>query len=245
MAHSSVWLELLPARICSNPTNMRAVAQNLCDLVHTGITIGGIWQAAGALEYGIVGLNEDPPAVNARKPFLLPPITWRYIILRNRAGGEDAMIQIILLLLIGVAAASNAFAGDGSRGFSNSDIKGSYGLLAQGSSAVPGTQIAFPAVYIGKVVSDGKGNLQGMGTINPGGPISGLQPGQSVTLTGMYDVETDGTGEFTGTGAGGSPSAKSNSNDPSSVLGSGALVIESLGEIELVSTETNRVFTQP
>jgi hypothetical protein len=61
-------------------------------------------------------------------------------------------------------------------------------------------------------------------------------------LTGTYDVDADGTGEFTGSGAGGSPSTTSNSNAPPSVLGAGALVIESLNEIELVSTETNRVF---
>lgn len=152
------------------------------------------------------------------------------------------MIRIMLSLLIVLAAASSTFAEDRPRTFSNSDIKGNYGLLAQGSSAVPGTPIAFPAVYVGKVVSDGNGNLQGMGTINPGGPISGLQPGQPVTLTGTYAVDTDGTGDFTGTGAGNTPSATSNSNDPPSVLGAGALVIESFNQIELVSTEPNRVF---
>jgi len=115
-------------------------------------------------------------------------------------------------------------------------------LLAQGTSAVPGTPIAFPAVYIGQVVSDGNGNLQGMGTINPGGPLSGLQPGQPVMLTGTYDIDADGTGDVTGSGTGGSPSATSNSNTPPSVLGAGALVIQSLDEIELVSTETDRVF---
>ena len=84
------------------------------------------------------------------------------------------MIRLTLSLLIVLLAVSNGFAGERSRGFSNSDIKGAYGLLAQGASAVPGTPIAFPAIYIGQVVSDGNGNLQGMGTINPGGPISGL-----------------------------------------------------------------------
>jgi hypothetical protein len=152
------------------------------------------------------------------------------------------MIRIMLSLLIVLAAASSTFAEDRPRTFSNSDIKGHYGLLAQGSSVVPGTPIAFPAVYVGKVVSDGNGNLQGMGTINPGGPISGLQPGQPVTLTGTYAVDTDGTGDFTGTGSGNTPSATSNSNDPPSVLGAGALVIESFNQIELVSTEPNRVF---
>ena len=152
------------------------------------------------------------------------------------------MIRLTLSLLIVLLAVSNAFAGERSRGFSNSDVKGAYGLLAQGTSAVPGTTIAFPAIYIGQVVSDGNGNLHGMGTINPGGPLSGLQPGQSVMLTGTYDIDADGTGDVTGSGTGGSPSATSNSNTPPSVLGSGTLVIQSLDEIELVSTETDRVF---
>ena len=152
------------------------------------------------------------------------------------------MIRLTLSLLIVLLAVSNAFAGERSRGFSNSDVKGAYGLLAQGTSAVPGTTIAFPAIYIGQVVSDGNGNLHGMGTINPGGPLSGLQPGQSVMLTGTYDIDADGTGDVTGSGTGGSPSATSNSNTPPSVLGAGALVIQSLDEIELVSTETDRVF---
>ena len=151
-------------------------------------------------------------------------------------------MRIMLSLLIVLVAASNTFAGERSRGFSNSDIKGAYGLLAQGTSAVPGTPIAFPAVYIGQVVSDGNGNLQGMGTINPGGPLSGLQPGQPVMLTGTYDIDADGTGEVTGSGTGSSQSATSNSSSPPSVLGAGALVIQSLDQIELVSTETDRVF---
>ena len=152
------------------------------------------------------------------------------------------MMRIMLSLLIVLLAASNAIAGERSRGFSNSDIKGAYGLLAQGTSAVPGTPIAFPAVYIGQVVSDGNGNLRGMGTINPGGPLSELQPGQPVMLTGTYDIDADGTGEVTGSGTGGSPSATSASNSPPSVLGAGALVIQSLDEIEVVSTQSDRVF---
>ena len=152
------------------------------------------------------------------------------------------MIRLTLSLLIVLLAVSNGFAGERSRGFSNSDIKGAYGLLAQGASAVPGTPIAFPAIYIGQVVSDGNGNLQGMGTINPGGPISGLQPGQPVMLTGTYDIDADGTGEVTGSGAGGAQLATSASNGPPFVLGAGALVILSLDQIEVVSTETDRVF---
>lgn len=152
------------------------------------------------------------------------------------------MIRIMLSLLIVLVAASNTFAGDGSQNFSDADIKGSYGLLAQGSSVVPGTQISFPAVIVGKLFSDGKGHLQGTGTVNPGGPVSGLEPGQSVTITGTYDVDTDGTGDFTASATATSPSATSNSSDPPSIQLGGALVIESFAdEVQLVSTQTNRV----
>jgi hypothetical protein len=152
------------------------------------------------------------------------------------------MIRIILSLLIFLVAASETFAADGSRRFSNSDIKGNYGLLAQGNSVVAGTQISFPAVFVARISSDGKGNLQGMGTINPGGLISGLMPAQLVALDGEYEVDEDGTGEYTGSAAPPPPSATSNSSDPPSVLGSGALVIASSNnEIQLVSTQANRV----
>jgi hypothetical protein len=78
--------------------------------------------------------------------------------------------------------------------------------------------------------------------INPGGPISGLTPGQLVALDGTYEVENDGTGEYTGPAAPPSPSATSNSGAPPSVLGSGALVIRSSNnEVQLVSSQTNRV----
>jgi len=160
----------------------------------------------------------------------------------NHAVGEDALIRITFSLVIVLVAISNAFAGDGSRRFGNSDIKGDYGLLAQATSVVSGTQIAFPAVFVGRVSSDGKGNLRGMGTINPGGPISGLTAGQLVALNGTYEVDDDGTGEYTGSATPPSPSTASNSSDPPSVLGSGALVIASSNnEIQLVSTQTNRV----
>lgn len=144
------------------------------------------------------------------------------------------MKRILLSLLIMLLAAANSFARDRSQAFSNADIKGSYGLLAQGTSADPGAQISFPAVYVGIVSSDGNGDLQGNGTINPGGPLSGLTPGQAVTLTGTYSVDTDGTGNVTGSGAG--------VNDPPSVLGAGALVIELSNQIQVVSTQTDRVF---
>ena len=172
-------------------------------------------KTAEALEDGIVGINEGLISARrcgrARKRFCLPAISPRHMIARITSSGGNAMIRLTLSLLMVLLAVSNAFAGERSRGFSNSDIKGAYGLLAQGTSAVPGTPIAFPAIYIGQVVSDGNGNLQGMGTINPGGPISGLQPGQPVMLTGTYDIDADGTGDVTGSGTGGSPSATSNS----------------------------------
>jgi hypothetical protein len=141
---------------------------------------------------------------------------------------------ILLSQAIMLLAAANTFAADRSQAFSNADIKGSYGLLAQGTSADPGAQISFPAVYVGVVSSDGNGNLRGNGTINPGGPLSGLTPGQAVTLTGTYSVDADGTGNVTGSGAA--------ANDPPSVLGAGALVLESSNQIQVVSTQTDRVF---
>lgn len=144
------------------------------------------------------------------------------------------MKRILLSLAIMLLVAANTFAADRSQAFSNADIKGSYGLLSQGTSADPVAQISFPAVYVGIVSSDGNGNLQGNGTINPGGPLSGLTPGQAVTLTGTYSVDTDGTGSVTGSGAA--------ANDPPSVLGAGALVIESSNQIQVVSTQTDRVF---
>jgi hypothetical protein len=126
------------------------------------------------------------------------------------------MIRMMFSLLIALAAASNTFAGDRSQAFGDTDIRGNYGLLAQGSSVVPGTQIAFPAVIVGRLFSDGKGNLQGTGIVNPGGPVSGIGPGQSVTITGTYDVDTDGTGDFTASAAAASPSATSKKQRPPS-----------------------------
>jgi hypothetical protein len=144
------------------------------------------------------------------------------------------MKRILLSLVFMLLAATSTFAADRWQAFSNADIKGSYGLLAQGTSADPGAQISFPAVYVGVVSSDGNGNLRGNGTINPGGPLSGFTPGQAVTLTGTYSIDTNGTGNVTGSGAA--------ANDPPSVLGAGALVIESSNRIQVVSTQTDRVF---
>ena len=47
-------------------------------------------------------------------------------------------MRMLLAPLMVVLVAANALARDGSRGFSNSDIKGNYSWLAQGSSIVPG-----------------------------------------------------------------------------------------------------------
>ena len=77
-------------------------------------------------------------------------------------------MRMLLAPLMVVLVAANAWARDGSRGFSNSDIKGNYSWFAQGSSIVSGTHIAFPVVVIGTVFSDGQGNMQGTGTVNPG-----------------------------------------------------------------------------
>jgi hypothetical protein len=131
-----------------------------------------------------------------------------------------------------VLVAATAWAEDGSRGFSNADIQGNYSWLAQGSSLVPGTPIAFPVVVIGTMFSDGQGTMQSTGTVNLGRPASGLTPGQQVSLSVTYEVEEDGTGQWSGA---------VNPNDPPSVLGSGAMVIGSNDEVQLVSTQTDRV----
>jgi hypothetical protein len=153
-----------------------------------------------------------------------------------------AMARITLPLLIVLVAASNAVAGDGSRVFSDADINGNYGLLARGNSVISDTSISFPAVIVATLFSDGKGNLQGNGTVNPGGPVSELEPGQPVKIIGTYDVDTDGTGDFTASATSSSPSARSDSSDSPSIQLGGALVISaSDNAVQLVSTQTDRV----
>jgi hypothetical protein len=172
----------------------------------------------------------------------LSSVIARAIIAGDQSIPGDAVIRIMLSLSTVLIAVSSAFAGDRSQVFSDADIKGNYGLLAQGNSVVSGTSISFPAVIVGTLSSDGKGNLQGSGTVNPGGPVSGLEPGESVKITGTYDVDTDGTGDFTASAASASPSATSNSSHPPSIQLGGALVIASSdNEVQLVSTQTNRV----
>ena len=105
-------------------------------------------------------------------------------------------MRMLLALLMVVLVAAHAWAEEGSRGFSNADIKGNYSWLAQGSAVVSGTHIAFPIVIIGTVFSDGRGTMQGTGTVNPGGPVSGLTPGQQVPLSITYEVDADGTGQW-------------------------------------------------
>ena len=141
-------------------------------------------------------------------------------------------MRMLLAPLMVVLVAANAWAGDGSRGFSNSDITGNYSWLAQGSAMDPGTHIAFPVVVIGTVFSDGQGNMQGTGTVNLGRPGSGLTPGQKVALSLTYEVEEDGTGQW---------SAAVNPDEPPSLLGSGAMVIGANDEVQLVSTQPDRV----
>ena len=140
-------------------------------------------------------------------------------------------MRMLLAPLMVVLVAANALARDGSRGFSNSDIKGNYSWLAQGSSIVTLiTHIAFPIVVIGTVFSDGRGNMQGTGIVNRGRPGSELTPGQKVPLSLTYEVEEDGTGQWSGA---------VNLDDPPSLLGSGAMVIGPKDEVQVVSTQTH------
>jgi hypothetical protein len=141
-------------------------------------------------------------------------------------------MRMLLALLMVVLVAAHTWAEEGSRGFSNADIKGNYSWLAQGSAVVSGTHIAFPIVIIGTVFSDGRGTMQGTGTVNPGGPASGLTPGQQVPLSITYEVDADGTGQW---------SAATNPSALPAVLGSGAMVIGASNEVHVVSTQPDRV----
>jgi hypothetical protein len=135
------------------------------------------------------------------------------------------------MVVLGVA---HAGARDGSRGFRNADIQGTYSWLAQGSAVVAGTPSAFPIVVIGTVFSDGQGHMHGTGIVNPGGPASGLTPGQPVALALTYEVAEDGTGQWF---------AAVNPNEPPSLLGSGAMVIGAHDEVYIVSTQPGRVLS--
>jgi hypothetical protein len=135
-----------------------------------------------------------------------------------------------------VLVAATAWAGAGSRGFNNADIQGHYSWLAQGSAMVSDTQIAFPVVVIGTAFSDGQGNMPATGIINRGNPASALTPGQQVDLSSTYEVAEDGTGQFTGSGV-------ANPGELPSVVGSGALVIVSSDEVQLLSTQPDRVLS--
>ena len=139
------------------------------------------------------------------------------------------MLLVSLMVVLGVA---HAGARDGSRGFRNADIQGTYSWLAQGSAVVAGTPSAFPIVVIGTVFSDGQGHMHGTGIVNPGGPASGLTPGQPVALAITYEVEADGTGEWF---------AATNPSALPAVVGSGAMVIGAQDEVQVVSTQTDRV----
>ena len=139
-------------------------------------------------------------------------------------------MRMLLAPLMVVLVAANALARDGARGFSNSDIKGNYSWFAQGSSIDSDTHIAFPVVVIGTVFSDGRGNMQGTGTVNLGRPGSALTDGREVSLSLTYEVEEDGTGQWSGA---------VNPNGPPSVLGSGAMVIGPKDEVQVVSTQTD------
>ena len=141
-----------------------------------------------------------------------------------------SLLSPVLVVLV----AANAWAGAGTRGFSNADVTGNYNWLAQGSAVVPNTPIAFPVVIIGTVFSDGQGTMQGTATVNLSRPGSGLTPGQPVALALTYEVAEDGTGQWF---------AAVNPNEPPSLLGSGAMVIGAHDEVYIVSTQPGRVLS--
>jgi hypothetical protein len=147
---------------------------------------------------------------------------------------EDAKMRSLLSPVLVVLVAANAWAGAGTRGFSNADVTGNYNWLAQGSAVVPNTPIAFPVVIIGTVFSDGQGTMQGTATVNLSRPGSGLTPGQPVALALTYEVAEDGTGQWF---------AAVNPNEPPSLLGSGAMVIGAHDEVYIVSTQPGRVLS--
>ena len=144
------------------------------------------------------------------------------------------MRRMLLTPVLVVLVAATAWAGAGTRGFSNADVTGNYNWLAQGSAVVPNTPIAFPVVIIGTVFSDGQGTMQGTATVNLSRPGSGLTPGQQVALALTYEVAADGTGQWF---------AAVNPNEPPSLLGSGAMVIGAHDEVHIVSTQPGRVLS--
>jgi hypothetical protein len=141
---------------------------------------------------------------------------------------------MLLTPVLVVLVAATAWAGAGTRGFSNADVTGNYNWLAQGSAVVPNTPIAFPVVIIGTVFSDGQGTMQGTATVNLSRPGSGLTPGQPIALALTYEVAEDGTGQWF---------AAVNPNEPPSLLGSGAMVIGAHDEVSIVSTQPGRVLS--
>lgn len=145
----------------------------------------------------------------------------------------------LLIIVVGIVSAELAYAQSSNKSFSDGDINGSYGVISQGTLFLATTPpIAVPVVIVGILSSDGKGNEQGEATVNAGAPLPAIGLSEfTASLTGTYDVDTDGTGDFTAT-----LTPPANSADPTTFDLGGALVIDQDDqEVRLLSTGSNRV----
>lgn len=104
-------------------------------------------------------------------------------------------MKTLMLVVIGLALCASGCGGSNATaqtGFSNSSLKGNYGLSFS-ASVLPTGHIAGTGVFM----ADGKGNITGVETVNVDGSVC------SATLTGTYTINSDGTGtdtlEFTPT----------------------------------------------
>ncbi len=152
---------------------------------------------------------------------------------------KAAPLLVIALVIIAPAALAVARP---DTSFTDADIKGNYGLLTRGTLILPTTPpLSVPVVIIGTLFSDGKGNERGEVTVNAGAPVPGTGLAEfTASLDGTYDVDTDGTGDFTA-GATMTPPAMSAAAAAPFQLG-GALVIDDEDqEVRLLSTGSNRV----
>ncbi len=151
---------------------------------------------------------------------------------------------LLLVIALGIAPAGLALAGPNTS-FTDADIQGNYGLLNQGSIILPTTPpVSVPVVIVGTLFSDGKGNEHGKVTVNAGAPVPG--PGLAeftASLVGTYDVDTDGTGDFTAAATITPPATPAtNAADPAAFQLGGALVIDDKDkEVRLLSTGSARV----
>ena len=148
---------------------------------------------------------------------------------------------LLLVIALGIAPAGFAVARPNTS-FTDADIQGNYGLLNQGSIILPTTPpVSVPVVIVGTLFSDGKGNERGEVTVNAGAPVPGTGLTEfTASLAGTYDVDTDGTGDFTAAATITPPAT--NAADPAAFQLGGALVIDGEDkEVRLLSTGSARV----